>query len=321
MDAMPQEGGGELVMMFHFLAAARWIHFTAVFVLFGSSLFWFYMGCDRSSDGFVGCPKTFRATVLLLRIATLAAAVSGAVWLIGIIANMTGGFSNAADPETLRLFFFETGFGPVSILRLALLGAAVVIAFLPWNNRAWLGAILSISTLLLMSQAWLGHAAEGGAGVYGAVMICVYSVHVLAAGAWAGGLPPLLFALAEQRHAHQARQWTLEILSRYSLMGMIAVTLIVISGAANAGFRVAGSFGKLFETNYGDVLATKIGIVAVMLTLAFFNRFVWMPELRAAAVNGLLQIHRLRRSVAFELALGVLVLGVAAILGITPPPR
>ena len=37
-------------------------------------------------------------------------------------------------------------------------------------------------------------------------------------------------------------------------MAMIAVTLIVASGIANAGFRVAGSLGKLFYTDYGDAL-------------------------------------------------------------------
>ena len=77
---------------------------------------------------------------------------------------------------------------------------------------------------------------------------------------------------------------------RYSLMAMVAVTLIVASGIANAGFRVAGSFDKLFDTSYGDALFTKIGIVAVMLALACFNRFIAMPRLRAASLKGMGQI-------------------------------
>jgi len=120
---------------------------------------------------------------------------------------------------------------------------------------------------------------------------------------------------------HEAREWSLDILSRYSLMAMVAVTLIVVSGIANAGFRVAGSFDKLFDTSYGDALFTKIAFVAVMLILASFNRFVAMPRLRAASLKGMGQITRLRYSVALELVLGLAVLGVAAILGITPPPQ
>ncbi|MGA9213748.1 MAG: CopD family protein, partial [Methylocella sp.] len=105
------------------------------------------------------------------------------------------------------------------------------------------------------------------------------------------------------------------------LMGMVAVTLIVLSGIVNAGFRVAGSFDKLFDTSYGDVLFTKIGIVAVMLVLAYFNRFVALPRLRATSLKGMTQITRLRYSVAVEVVLGLAVLGVAAVLGITPPPQ
>ena len=177
--------------------------------------------------------------------------------------------------------------------------------------------------MLLISQAWLGHASEGGAGLYGAIMITVYATHVLAAGAWVGGLPPLLSGLVEQRHfaPNEARICTVDILSRFSAMGMVAVTLIVATGIANAGFRVMGSFGKLFDTDYGNALFAKIAVVTVMLTLAYFNRFVFMPKLRSAALKGMPAITWLGRSVALELALGVLVVFVAAVLGITPPPQ
>jgi copper resistance protein D len=211
----------------------------------------------------------------------------------------------------------------VSVIRLALLATAVVVAFLPWHGRVWYSALLHIGALLLISQAWLGHAAEGGAGIYGAIMITVYAIHALSTGSWVGGLPPLLFALVEQRRYDpaKARECTLDILSRFSAMAMFAVTLLVASGIANAGFRVAGSFGKLFYTDYGNVLVTKISVVAAMLTLAYFNRFVFMPRLRRAALKGMRPIVWLGRSVTFETVLGVLVLGVAAILGITPPPQ
>jgi putative copper resistance protein D len=77
-------------------------------------------------------------------------------------------------------------------------------------------------------------------------MITVYGIHTLATAAWVGGLPTLLFALVEQRRfgPPEARNCTLDVCGRFSLMAMIAVTLVVASGIANAGFRVAGSFGK-----------------------------------------------------------------------------
>jgi copper resistance protein D len=306
--------------LFQFLVIARWIHFCSEFVLLGSSFFWFYMGHRASSGAPGGLPQTLRATKILLRIAAVLAAFSGVAWLIGILANMTDGFSGVADLENLRLFFFETPFGPLAIVRLTLFATVVVIAFLPYRNRNSLSAFLAVGALLLISQAWLGHAAGGGASLYGAFMVTSYSLHMLAAAAWVGGLAPLLFALLEQRarDPDESRTSSLDILSRYSFMGMVAVTLIILSGIANAAFHVAGA--KLFDSVYGEVLLTKLGLVAVMLALAYFNRFVAMPRLGASS-KGMAQMAKLRLSVGCELALGILIVGVAAVLGITPPPQ
>ena len=267
-------------MTFALLVISRGIHFAAVFALFGSSLFWCLIGPDRSFEASCQLPRTLRATIILLRIAAPIAVASGIVWLICILGEMTGGLENVIDLETWRLFFFETAFGPVSILRLALLAAILSIDLLPMPNRTRFAALLANSGLLLITQAWLGHAAEGGAGLYGASMIAAYSIHILAAGAWVGGLLPLLFALIELRNANpdEAHIWAFNVLSRYSLMGIIAVVLIVLSGVTNAGFRVAGSFGKLLDTSYGDVLFIKIALVSVILVLASTNRLILMPR-------------------------------------------
>jgi putative copper resistance protein D len=325
MDAMNPADGSESFALFQIIVLARWIHFAAVFVLFGSALFWFYAGEERgyAADDRDGLAGARRATILLLRSAALVAAISGLVWLAGILASMTNGLASVADPEMLRLFFTETQFGLVAILRLALLAGAVLVALSHWRGGVFFFAMLCIGGLLLIDQAWFGHAAEGGAGFYGALMIAVYCVHVLAAGAWVGGLPPLLFVLAEKARLSpgEAREGALEILSRYSAMALVAVTLIVLSGAANAGFRVGFSFARLFDSDYGVVLAAKAGAVALMLALAFFNRFVAMPRLRAAKPGGKAPFARLRASVACELALGLVVLWIAAVLGVTPPPQ
>jgi copper resistance protein D len=323
MGQMDQSSGQALWMTWWPLVIARWIHFASVFVLFGSSFFWFYMPRDHSLAHPGQLAKTLAATTIMLRVASPVVAISGVAWMALVLINMTSDFYSVVNPEDLRLFFYETPVGTVSIIRLALFATAVVLAFLPWHGRVWYSALLLLGAVLLISQAWLGHASQGGAGFYGAIMITVYATHVLAAGAWVGGLPPLLSGLVEQRHfaSNEARICTVDILSRFSAMGMVAVTLIVASGIANAGFRVIGSFGKLFYTDYGNALFAKIAVVAVMLTLAYFNRFVFMPRLRSAALKGMPAITWLGRSVALELALGVLVVFVAAVLGITPPPQ
>lgn len=304
--------------MFELLVLTRWIYFASVFVLFGAPLFWFYESHDNGpADGRV-LPRTLARTLRLLCFAAPAAVIFGVAWLAEILANMAG----TVDVATLHLFFFETQFGPVALIRLALFTATIIVGILPLWHRTWFLALTLIGAALLVSQAWFGHAAEGGASAYGGMMIVTYAFHLLAAAAWVGGLPVLLFALREigQGPQEEASARTLAILSRYSLMAIFAVTLIVATGIANTAFRVAGSFGKLFWTDYGNVLCAKLVAVALMLALAYFNRFIAMPRLYAQPKGGA-QIAKIRASIGLELALGVLVLGIAAVLGVTPPPQ
>ncbi|HLH11209.1 MAG TPA: CopD family protein [Methylovirgula sp.] len=292
----------------------RAIHFAALFALFGCPLFWLVAGKEAR----LGSPRSFRATVLLLRIAAPLALVSGVVWLLGIVANMAGGMSDL-DAASLQAFFFQTQFGPVAILRLVLLTAAAAIALLTRADRALLAGVFAAATLLLLDQAWLGHAAEGGASLHGALMILAYAVHMFAGAAWVGGLAPLLLCLAQQRGSPEARTRSLHILARFSLLGIFAVTAVVVSGIANALFHDAGA--KFFRTAYGEVLGLKLLLVAAMLALASFNRFVAMPRLRADPFKARAHEVNLRISVGLELTFGLMVVAVAALLGLTPPPH
>jgi putative copper resistance protein D len=311
--------------IFAFLVIARWVHFSAVFVLFGAALFWLYIPASASAQATL--PRSYEATRRLFRGAAPVAALSGIAWLAGILVNIASDpaapdWGALKDPEFLRLFFFETNFGAVWLIRLILLGGAIGVVALRLPERIRLIELVFIGAALLVSQAWLGHAAEGGAGLYGAAVITAYCVHVLAAGAWVGGLAPLLFTLVEQRRAEKDLvPETLQILARFSAMGMTAATLIVVSGATNAGFRVGGSFGRLLDTRYSDTLFVKLALVALMLALALFNRMVLMPRLRLASVEAAARTTAVEKSVATELILGILVLGAAAVLGITPPPN
>jgi copper resistance protein D len=291
------------------LVAARWIHFAALLLLFGAPVSCLLV---RGADP-MDARAIFQRTDRLLRVTAALAVISGLVWIAAIIANMAGSFADAATVDTLNAFFFETQFGPVVIARLVLLIAALLTIMLPAHVR--LGAWLLIGAGLLIDQAWLGHAANGGATLFGALMIAVYCTHVLAGGTWIGGLPVLLFTLGAPRAGPQERA---NVLLRFSNMATAAVTLIVLSGILNALFRVHGHPMRLFGTSYGDVLLTKITLVAAMLVFAAYNRLIGLPKLETqaqATANSNLTL-----SIAVELVLGGVVVGAAAILGVTPPP-
>jgi putative copper resistance protein D len=313
MDGLSAMDGSETSSILPILVLARWVHFASVFILFGAPLLWLGM----KGEFF----RARRATDRLLRWAAPVAALSGLVWLGALIANMAGGFDKLFDRETLTLFFFQTQFGPVAFLRLFLLGVAVAVAASP--RKAARAGLMGIGALLLIDQAWLGHAAEGGVGLWGALMILVYSLHVLAAAAWLGGLPPLFFVLkeAQGQGATEETGNPVTALTHFSVLALPAVALILVSGAGNVAFRVGSSLHALFLADYGYVLCAKAALVAAMLALACYNRFVALPDLRVSQASGAAALAKTRASVGCELALGLLVLGAAALLGVTPPPQ
>jgi putative copper resistance protein D len=318
MPGMDHGADATLAAIFDMLVFARWLHFASVFTLFGSSIFWLTAGRRAKGPLIYDWPWARRMTAGVMAFAAPLALFSGLAWLAGMLANMTGGFDQAANLENIRLFFFETAFGPVWEIRLGLLAAAAVTAISPLRITIKFIILSLTGALLLINQAWLGHAAEGGGGLYGTLMIAVYCIHMGATGAWAGGLLPLVLISFELKQAGPGtpRQECYAILARYSTMASIAVTLVILSGIATAWFRTAGSLGILVQTSYGTVLFAKIILVTMMLALAGYNRFAAMPSLRRGA-----PAQGLRLSVLIELGLGILVLAAAAVLGITPPPQ
>ena len=89
------------------LVIVRWIQFASVFVLFGSSFFWLYMGNERFAAGPGGLPRTLRATVILLRIAAPIAALSAVAWIACLLINMTSDVHSITDSRGPASFLFR----------------------------------------------------------------------------------------------------------------------------------------------------------------------------------------------------------------------
>ena len=292
------------------LAAARWIHFAAVMLLFGGSLFPFY-----ALPGQTAAPEPAPARGVL-RLAALIAFVSGIAWAGASLVNITGEADSLFDPEALSAFLFETGFGRAWQVRFAGLLVLLITAF---SLRADLrqrtfGAVLItfVAALLLVSQAWIGHPAAS-TGDERNFIIAGYALHVLGAGAWLGGLMPLWSILREtDRPRADAVEFALQ---RFSAVGMLAILSILAGGFINAWARW-NSFDVVLASAWGKVLMVKAVGFAALLALAFANRFVLMPRLAGTGARR----ANLARNVAAEQVIGLAVLAAAAVLGILPPP-
>jgi copper transport protein len=104
--------------------------------------------------------------------------------------------------------------------------------------------------------------------------------------------------------------------ARFFRFALVASVVVLLSGALQAALEV-DTWSGLIETPYGQLVLAKIGLLAAMLGLATFNEL--RARRRVAEADG--QTSGLRRGVRAELAIGVLVLAVAAMLSGTPPSR
>ncbi len=63
---------------------------------------------------------------------------------------------------------------------------------------------------------------------------------------------------------------------RFSSLGLIAVTTLLVTGLINAWFLV-GSVPALIETPYGQLLSTKVALLAAIVSIAAVNRLKLRP--------------------------------------------
>jgi putative copper resistance protein D len=170
--------------------------------------------------------------------------------------------------------------------------------------------------------AWTGHAG-GALGIGGRMHVFNDVVHLLAAGAWLGGLIPLALLLGDLRRTADGRRIAVcgQVLSRFSNLGVVSVVGLFTSGCINAWF-LTGELRGLFGTDYGRLVQVKIALFIAMFCLASFNGL--LPRLsqveRPAGLQQTEQtLRQLRPNTALEIALGLVSIDVVGILGVTPP--
>jgi putative copper resistance protein D len=297
------------------LVLARWVHFVSLMTVFGASLF----PLSTLRTGASGASlRALAVTDRVIRLGAYLAFVSALGWIASSLVTMLGDFGSIFDRDALEAFFLETSFGPIWILRLArLLGLVLAIPVgRPTKPRRIV--LVCLSGAALASEALLGHAAMS-TGIQLVAELTAYVTHVLAAGAWIGGLLPLGRLLAA-RGSTPDNAWMkqcLVALRSFSNLGIVLVSLILASGIANSAFRL-NSAHDLFATRYGCAILGKVLLFSLMLIAAAVNRWRLMPGIENGEEREEM-VLALRRNILFEQAAAALVLGLAAILGTLPP--
>ena len=315
-------------MSYWVVVAARFLQFTSILVLFGSSLFYLYglnAGAPNEPPGRWAWPQR------TLLIASLTALLATILWVMAETAFLTEDVKNAIDPAWLWSILWDSRIGRVYLLRIALLTISLVTLWFSWTPRIRWTTQAIIGGLLAGSLAWSGHGVRDH-GLTGDIHLGGDVLHLLAAGIWIGALLPLsiLIALSLRRQTTEDALATYEGLESFSGIGFAVVTVLVLSGAVNSWFLIGlGQWRALFTTAYGLTLVLKLILFGLMLLLAAGNRFFLSPRLRnivghrenGADLNGLkMPLQALRRNVVTETMLALLVLAAVAFLGTLEPP-
>jgi copper resistance protein D len=281
---------------------------------------------DASTDGGEHERRLFRVAGCCVAIGI----ASAIVWLVLEAASMSGTpLAVAFNRQTLDVVVRETLFGRIWLVRLGvslLLSAALWFAL---RDPRRLASILKIGGTLLAGAyaatlAWTGHA-TGDTGADRYVHLTSDAVHLLAAGAWVGALPGLISLLKRAGGVARPEGFALAVSAtrRFSTLGMVSVSALVLTGLVNAWYLV-GSVPALLGTDYGRLLLWKLLLFALMVTLAAINRLRLTPQLATAIPTSIgtpsrNAVARLRRNTLLEMAAGVAIVGIVAALGLTTP--
>src|SRR5436190_3625006 len=187
-----------------------------------------------------------RRLLQLARWSLIAALLSSLVWFWLEVANMSGfPLTRAFSTRAWQAVLFETEFGRVWQLRLGLIAVAFVLVALGFAQPRWRRertlALFLVSGALLISLAWISHAAAARVQPLG---LLGDALHLYAASAWIGGLPPLAIFLTRACASFSLGEWALPVVRRFSTLSLSCVGGLIVSGISNCWLLV-GSIHSL----------------------------------------------------------------------------
>ena len=295
--------------------AIRWLQFAALLLVIGTVAFRYavlHFLRDRhpTDSALANGARSGAATVGLWGAATLAVT---AVLRLYAQSYALHGAASAADPSLIGSMLLRTLWGWGWLLQLVGVLLAIV-GFLQARRGAGGWALAAVGAVALaMTPALSGHAAA--VPNITALSIAADTLHVIGAGGWLGSLlvlvgigVPVALRLAEADRGPAVA----------NLVNAFSPTALIFAGLAGAtGLFAAwmhlGSVSALWQTDYGRTLLVKLAVLSVVAGTGAYNWLKVRPAL--GDVEG---GRRIRRSGTVELAVGVVVLLVTAVLVATP---
>lgn len=306
-------------MRFLAYAVLQFFHYLGLALLIGGPTFWFLVGRPAvQQEEALDCSDLSELNQTLktrIRAGIIAGAVIYVLASFGDIARIAWQLSyDEFDFELFRQILSQTQNGSVTVLQVVI---AVALSVSAWRlPKLWVAPCL-LTAFLAITYAWTGHAASGGTPLLQPLDI----VHVLAMGLWGGGL--FYFALLPWKAPYAyKRAFLAETTRRFSVVGILSVMALVLSGIYMSKERIY-SVNALFGTPFGNAVLWKVGLLVVVLLVAAFNHFLFLPWLEASHRPWTeVQQRRYSFTVRTEAVLLLaILLATGALTTLTPPER
>ncbi|TMK24008.1 MAG: c-type cytochrome [Actinobacteria bacterium] len=289
------------------LLTALCVHLASCALLVGAFFMLLLAGPARAATA---C-QWDRTLVRWSRLLVIVAIGSGIVWLLVRTAVFENRPRAALEARAVWHAVLDTWPGLVWLARhglLVVLGTFLAMRASVVERRNWIaarGEALVLATVALVSA------------------VAVDVVHLLGTGVWLGGLVALALLLrATSREAGaDARPYAVLAARRFSRAALIAMLLLMASGALNAIAQVE-SLAGLAGTVHGRLLLAKLAVLVPILAIAAVNRTRILPALSGpSATVGRPAMRRLATFAAVEAILALVMLVLAAAMTLTTPAR
>ncbi|TLS41501.1 hypothetical protein FE633_36110 [Streptomyces montanus] len=266
-------GGGVVGGLYGF---ARYVSYTGFILFIGGAAF--VLACWQRGAGVRPVQRLVVSGWLALTGATLA--------MLLLRGSYTGS-GKVGDIFDLNLLSqaLQTKTGAALVARLLLLAAGalfIAVLFGAFEKRedekekqdlTFGLAIGGVVVAAGLAATW-AMAEHASTGIQAGLAMPVDVLHLLAVAAWLGGLSVLLLAL------YRAPSIESFAIRRFSRVAFGSVAVLAATGLYQS-WRQVGSWSALTGTSYGQLLLVKIGLVAVLVGIAWISRR-WTAQLAQA---------------------------------------
>ncbi|MFB5606880.1 MAG: CopD family protein [Candidatus Nitrosomaritimum yanchengensis] len=219
--------------------------------------------------------------------------------------------------ETSAFDAIQTNFGTSWLIRMVI--TIILLGIWFWMDRKKQISKIHHIPMLVLSLALIGTSTMIGHGAASGEMAAVVLdyVHNLVAAIWIGGIIYFVFTLlpALSKLDTSAREkMSLVMIPRFSIAFTIAIGIVIISGPTLM-WLLESDVGLISESIYGKLIIAKIVIAIIMIGLGGFFQFKVQKSGENSINSKSILVHRsLKRSLKVDASLGVILLGVVALL-------